>query len=43
MTGAALVIGMAKSLIGHDILLSDPRGTKKHLDSDREEEGDVGS
>ena len=39
----ALVIGMDISLIGHEILLNDLHGTKKHLNSAREEEGDVGS
>ena len=42
MTGSALVIGMDRSLIGREILLADLYGTKKHLASGCEEEGDFG-
>ena len=35
----ALVIGMSRSLRGHEILLADICGTYKKLDSGREKEG----
>ena len=37
------MIGMDGLLRGHEILMADLHKTKKHLESDREEEGDVGS
>ena len=40
MTGAALVIGMARPLRCHDILIADLHGNKKHLASGRDKEGD---
>ena len=42
MTGTDLVIGMTGPLRGHEILLADLDGTKKHLDSGCEEDSDVG-
>ena len=43
MTLVSLVVGMAGSLRGHEILLADLHGTKNHLTSGLEEEGSVGS
>ena len=43
MVESALLIGMYGQLRGHEILLADHHGTKKHLSSGREKEGDTGS